>query len=223
MGIKEISDTSPKGQVLKTALNKTLKKVCLSQEYMRRSAEFFLKDSPMRIIIDGYNMIRQSDSLRRYERFSLEAGRNALIQKAALYKKRKGHRVTIVFDGWENGPAAEERDRQEGIDIIYSRRGEKADDVIKQMVEKREEEMVIVTSDRDIATYVRHRGGTTVSSQEFETLTDRAVTVMPGLYHGTGPDSKDHNEEIRNERKKKGPSRRLSRKEKAAITAFRKL
>ena len=28
-------------------------------------------------LIDGYNLIRQSDNLRRYERKSLEAGRNA--------------------------------------------------------------------------------------------------------------------------------------------------
>jgi len=179
--------------------------------------------SSMRIIIDGYNMIRQSDSLRRYERFSLEAGRNALIQKVALYKKRKGHRVTIVFDGWESGPATEERDRQEGVDIIYSRRGEKADDVIKRMVAKREEEMVIVTSDRDIADYVRHRGGTAVSSQEFETLADRPVTDKPESYHRLEPDSRDHDDEAGDDRKKKGPSRRLSRKKKAAITALRKL
>ena len=179
----------------------------------------------MRIIIDGYNMIRQSDTLRRYERFSLEAGRNALIQRVSLYKKRKGHRVIIVFDGWESGPATEERDRQEGIEIIYSRRGEKADEVIKRMVEKREEEMVVVTSDRNIADYVHHRGGTAVSSQEFETLTDRLITATPESCHRIDPDSKDqdNDEETGENKKKKGPSRRLSRKKKAAIAAMRKL
>jgi len=37
----------------------------------------------MHIVIDGYNLIRQSDSLRRLEKFSLEEGRNGLIKKVA--------------------------------------------------------------------------------------------------------------------------------------------
>jgi predicted RNA-binding protein with PIN domain len=91
----------------------------------------------MHIIIDGYNLIRQSDTLRRYERFSLDEGRKALINSISQYRRKKGHEVTIVFDGWEGGAAEEERERISGIDIIYSRRGEKADDVIKRMVEKK--------------------------------------------------------------------------------------
>ena len=86
----------------------------------------------MHIIIDGYNLIRQSDFLRRFEKQSLEAGRQALLQQASLYRKKKGHRITVVFDGWENGSPFEERDRQGGITIVYSRRGEKADEVIKR-------------------------------------------------------------------------------------------
>ncbi|MEQ8213875.1 MAG: NYN domain-containing protein, partial [Smithellaceae bacterium] len=66
----------------------------------------------MHIIIDGYNLIRQSDSLRRYERQSLEAGRQALISRLIEYKRKKGHKITVVFDGWDQGAAMEERDRQ---------------------------------------------------------------------------------------------------------------
>jgi predicted RNA-binding protein with PIN domain len=179
----------------------------------------------MHIIIDGYNMIRQSDTLRRYEKFSLEAGRDALIQRASIYKKLRGHRVTIVFDGWEGGLTTEERDRQEGIDIIYSRRGEKADDVIKRMVEKRQEEMVVVTSDRGIADFVNHRGGTTIPSPEFESRIERITAEVPDATHYNDIDSKGTGDEaeIRGSEKKKGPARRLSRKKKAAMTARRKL
>ncbi len=178
----------------------------------------------MHIIIDGYNLIRQSDSLRRYERFSLEEGRKALIRFMAGYRKHKGHKVTVVFDGWENGPAEEERDRQEGMDIIYSRRGEKADDVIKRLVEKIGEEIVVVTSDRDIVEFVIHRGGTAISSREFEELTRRLKTGPPDPYYYTeGRYDKDKDDETRPDMKKKGPSRRLSRKKKAAIVKIRKL
>jgi predicted RNA-binding protein with PIN domain len=177
----------------------------------------------MHIIIDGYNMIRQSDTLRRHERFSLEAGRNALIHRASLYKKHKGHRVTIVFDGWESGSAMEERDRQEGIEIIYSRRGEKADDVIKRMVEKKMGEIVVVTSDRVIADFVNRRGATSIPSPEFESRIERTTLSAPDLTPCDDVDSKDTEEEIKGPEKKKGPSRRLSRKKKTAMAMLRKL
>lgn len=178
----------------------------------------------MHIIIDGYNLIRQSDALRRYERFSLEDGRKALIRVTALYKRHKGHKVTVVFDGWEGGPAEEERDRQEGINIIYSRRGEKADDVIKRMVQKTGEEIVVVTSDRDIADFVSRRGGTAVSSQEFDGHMSRLkISTSDSLPQGEGEYEKDEDEETRAGIKRKGPSKRLSRKQKAAIVKLRKL
>jgi len=178
----------------------------------------------MHIIIDGYNLIRQSDSLRRYERFSLEEGRKALIRFMAVYRKQRGHKVTVVFDGWESGPAEEERDRQEGIDIIYSRRGEKADDVIKRRVEKIGEEIVVVTSDRDIADFVSRRGVTAISSREFEELICRLKTDLPDPSSYTEERyDKDKEDESTVNMKKKGPSRRLSRKKKAARVKIRKL
>jgi uncharacterized protein len=177
----------------------------------------------MHIIIDGYNLIRQSDALRRYERLSLEAGRNALARSVSHYKKQKGHKVTVVFDGWQGGPVEEERDKLSGIDIIYSRKGEKADEVIKRMVQERAEEVVVVTSDRDIADFVSRRGGTAISSQEFDGLMGRAKTAVT--------DQGGHNEERSGKEddatpvraKKKGPSRRLSRRKKSAMEKMRKL
>jgi len=178
----------------------------------------------MHIIIDGYNLIRQSDSLRKYERLSLEEGRKALICFMAAYRKQKGHKVTVVFDGWERGPAEEERDRHQGIDIIYSRRGEKADDVIKRRLEKIGEEIIVVTSDRDIADFVVRRGGTAVSSQRFEELICRFKTGMPDPSSYTEERyDKDKEDESTVNMKKKGPSRRLSRKKKAARVKIRKL
>jgi len=147
-----------------------------------------------------------------------------LIRFMAAYRKHKGHKVTVVFDGWESGPAEEERDRQEGIDIIYSRRGEKADDVIKRRVEKIGEEIVVVTSDRDIADFVIHRGGTAISSREFEELVNRFKTGMPDSpSYIEGRCDKDKEDETRENMKRKGPSKRLSRKKKAAIIKLRKL
>jgi hypothetical protein len=178
----------------------------------------------MHIIIDGYNLIRQSDELRRYERFSLEDGRNALIRSVSLYKKQKGHKMTVVFDGWQGGPFEEERDKLSGIDVIYSRKGEKADEVIKRIVQERAEEIVVVTSDRDIADFVSRRGGTAISSQEFDGLMGKARTAMIiHTRHAEERLDKEEDDASKGEIRKKGPSRRLSRRKKSAMVSIRKL
>ena len=180
--------------------------------------------SIMHIIIDGYNMIRQSDALRRYERLSLEAGRDALARSVSHYKKQRGHKVTVVFDGWQGGPVEEEWDRLSGIDIIYSRKGEKADEVIKRMVQERSEEVVVVTSDRNIADFVSRRGGTAISSQDFDELMGRAKNVVNGHARHTAEKlDKEEDDPTMGRVKRKGPSRRLSRRKKSAMERIRKL
>ena len=126
----------------------------------------------MHIIVDGYNLIRQSDTLRGYERISLEAGRQALLRSLAGYRKLRGHRITVVFDGWVGGSPQEERDRAGGMDIIYSRLGEKADEVIKRLLQKGSEEIMVVTSDREIVNFAARRGKTSIASAAFASLLD---------------------------------------------------
>lgn len=172
----------------------------------------------MHIIIDGYNLIRQSVSLGRFESFSLQSGRNELIRRSSLYKKSRGHRITIVFDGWASDPLMEERDREGGIDIIYSRKGEKADEVIKRMVKKGEEEIVVVTSDRNIADSISRNGGVAISSPEFEAKLERLSE-----YNLPPSDNDDQHSGISLGTQKKGPSRRISKKQRAVLKRTRKL
>lgn len=174
----------------------------------------------MHIIIDGYNLIRQSDSLRYHEKQSLEAGRRALTHKLSEYKRKKGHKITIVFDGWETGSAQEERDRQGSINIIYSRRGEKADDVIKRIADSSSEETVIISSDREIASYVTRHGKTALSSYEFEMLMYKAIAQSAV---SDGAAGKEYDEEVDYYSSKKGPAKRLPRAKRHQQTKIKKL
>jgi predicted RNA-binding protein with PIN domain len=174
----------------------------------------------MNILIDGYNLIRQSDTLRRYEKQSLEAGRNALIAILSGYKKRKGHKITVVFDGWISGPAQEERDFQTGINIIYSRRGEKADEVIKRLTAETDEEIIVVSSDREISSFAIRRGKTAISSPQFEMIMTKTIN---GPQTFEFEEVKDDEEEYSHPFKKKGPARRLPRAQRNAQTKIKKL
>jgi len=173
----------------------------------------------MHIIVDGYNLIRQSDALRRYERHSLEEGRRALVLNLARYRKARGHRITVVFDGWQGGSPKEERDLAGGVEIIYSRLGEKADEVIKRILKTGSEEILVVTSDREIATFAERRGKTAIASPEFAARLDR---IAAGDFPADEPGAEDDDEE-RSGAKKKGPSHRLSKQKRAALARIRKL
>lgn len=177
----------------------------------------------MHIIIDGYNLIRQSIEFRRFEKQSLEAGRRALIEWLSLYRRLKHHRITVVFDGWAGGSPHQERDYLSGIGLIYSGLGVKADDIIKEIAASTDEEILVISSDREITSFAERRGQATLASPEFEMIVNRSL-VKPD-YNGI-QDEEDGGEEekyIRRGAVKKGPSRRLSRARKRAEAKIRKL
>src|SRR5512142_2902596 len=118
----------------------------------------------MHLIIDGYNVIRQSLELQLLDARELEAGRTALLARLATYREQHRHKITVVFDGWLGGDLKESRDRQQGMSIIYSRRGEKADEVIKRLLAADKQRAVVVTSDREIQAWAQGVGATWITA-----------------------------------------------------------
>ena len=176
----------------------------------------------MHIIIDGYNLIRQSDSLRRLERFSLEEGRNGLIKRVAAYKRLKGHKMTVVFDGWMDGSPGEERLKEQGVSIVYSRRGETADEVIKRMaMAGRSGEVIVVTSDRGVTDSVVRAGGSVMASPDFE-VRMREAEMMAMMSGGESFEDDDYDMPESGTRKK-GRSRKKSKRERQTQRRLSKL
>jgi len=176
----------------------------------------------MHIIIDGYNLIRQSDVLRAHERQGLEAGRKALVHLLAGYRRAAGHRITVVFDGWLGGPPQEERDRESGIDIIYSRRGEKADEVIKRLARAQAGETIVVTSDRPVMDAAMRAGAAAIASREFEERVRRPRGLPAQAPELRGKDEDGGYPPPRGT-KKKGPSHRTSKRERMKQRGMEKL
>ena len=109
----------------------------------------------LHILIDGYNLIRQSEALSAMERAGLQEGREALLERLASYKRIKHHPITVVFDGTHAHSPVQGRTRYKGINIIFSRPGELADTVIKRLVTRERERAVVVSSDKEIADFIR--------------------------------------------------------------------
>ena len=153
--------------------------------------------------------VQPRDLFRRlrfmYERGDV-AGRNALINRLVEYQNKKGHPITVVFDGGKSDWIDEGRDKAGSVNILYSRFGERADDVIKRLAADVSGELIVVSSDREISSYVIGLGKTPLSSPDFETILNKTLSPAPRKIPATDKDS-DQGERA----KKKGPARRLPR------------
>jgi uncharacterized protein len=170
------------------------------------------------IIIDGYNLIRQSKTLSCFDQQDIQMGRDALIDSLAAYKRIKGHRVTVVFDGTASEAFSETKDQIKGIDIRFSRIGEQADAVIKQLATRFREKALVVTSDRDVADFAALKGATPISSPEFEER-----LAMAAYLEIKGTDDIQEDSGWNPTTRKKGPQRRLSKKDRRRKVKLRKL
>jgi hypothetical protein len=137
-----------------------------------------------------------------------------LIDSLIEYRKRKGHDMTVVFDGWKTGAAQENQSVTGGIKVIYSRIGEKADFVIKRIISSDRREWIVVTSDRDIVNHAWALGSIPVSAEDFLVAIEKGI---PSYL-----DEKENDEEYI-EPQRKGNPRRLSKKEKAIRRVLSKL
>ena len=171
------------------------------------------------IVIDGYNVIRQSPTLSIIEHRSLEEGREALLKGLAAYKRVKHHPITVVFDGTYADMHMERRTRSKGINVVFSRPGQLADSVIKRLVARDQERAIVVTSDREVAGFAAKHGAATIDSVEFENKMKMAT--RPEI------DLMDFSEEEEvgwtPTTKKKGPTHRLSKRQRKRRVRTRKL
>jgi predicted RNA-binding protein with PIN domain len=158
----------------------------------------------MHLIVDGYNVIRQSPRLQFLDIMDLQAGREALLELLAHYRRRSHHQITVVFDGWQRGDLKESRDRYEGILVIYSRRGERADEVMKRLLIQERQRALVVTSDREIQVCAEQAKAAWINAGEFESshLHDPEGAADPDAEEDSGARCTH----------KKGPARRLSKR-----------
>lgn len=108
----------------------------------------------MIIVIDGYNFLKL---LAGNDHVS-ESERSAFVNLLGRYRARRGHKVIVIFDA---GPCTFPlREKQHGVEIIFSGEYQTADDVIINFVQERpNKDILVVTADREIISAVR--GGNT--------------------------------------------------------------
>lgn len=115
------------------------------------------------LIIDGYNLLGAMWGLSD----RLESAREDLLGSLAAYRYRRQYAMTVVFDGWRHNRSVEQHERYGGIEIIYSKRGERADQVIQRLARHYGRDCAVVTSDREIIQVARSHGAFVLEAREF--------------------------------------------------------
>src|ERR1041384_7913527 len=121
----------------------------------------------LHLIVDGYNLLAQTGRIGAGTSLHSEMAREALLRDLAAYRQRKSHAITVVFDGWQQGWGTEQREHRLGLEIIFSRRGEKADQVIQRLATDLGSSGAFVSADREIGDFVRAQGAFVMKAQEF--------------------------------------------------------
>lgn len=173
----------------------------------------------MRIVIDGYNLLKAMPECRALEDVALERARDHLIALLGRYRWLKGHQVTVVFDGWLDGYLLPRRMNTRGVQVIYSQRGEQADDVIRRVASQVAHQGVVVTSDRALAHHLQRLGAEVIGSAEF------GARLHAALFEGEKGGTDDPQEAYAPPRQpqQKGPARRASRAERRRERKLRNL
>jgi predicted RNA-binding protein with PIN domain len=126
----------------------------------------------MSYLVDGNNVMAQRVGWHR----DRAGARRGLMEELARFAGAKGVRVEVVFDGAPEKHFADGASYR-GVRVFYAERGSNADERIKGMVEEAKERqtLLVVTSDRALANYVRRCGARVLRAGEFRRRMDDAL------------------------------------------------
>jgi len=119
------------------------------------------------IVVDGYNLIHRAPLLRPGPDRTLEQAREKLVNLLSWAVGTGDARFLVVFDGAGAGGKVTGSGR---VEVRYSRAGQKADDVIRAIVEdevERRERVTVVTADLEVAGHARAMGANVSISDLF--------------------------------------------------------
>lgn len=166
----------------------------------------------MQIIIDGYNYIHRihGDSVRMGA--SMEILRRDFLDRCARYKKMRPARITVIFDAYEETSPTRHSENHRGIEVVYSRENETADDVIVGWIRKRPAGLIVVSSDRAIIDAAKREGVSFLTPVAFA-----------GMMASPGAGTKEEDDYENTPVPKKGNPRKLPKKIRKAVKGIGKL
>ncbi|HXN06875.1 MAG TPA: NYN domain-containing protein [Nitrospiria bacterium] len=171
---------------------------------------------PLHLIIDGYNLLGHLEGFSK----NLRDQRTRLLSLLSGYGKSKKFSVCVVFDGWKEGTLSQHYEIQNGVEVIYSRLGEKADLVICRLIKSLKEKCVVVSSDREIIQCAEQNRSVAITVAEFE---KKLLSNRDSDFVELSDDDSDESASRNSGGKKSGNPRKLSKKKREKQNKLRKL
>lgn len=105
-------------------------------------------NKPSCFVVDGYNLLHSIEELDDLSKVDLSIARDKLIDLLCDYKAIMKTRLIVVFDAY-NVDTSEEKITFDGINIVYTKKGELADSYIERLVLDlvKDYKVTVVTSD----------------------------------------------------------------------------
>jgi predicted RNA-binding protein with PIN domain len=119
---------------------------------------------PLLILIDGYNVIRNTPSLLAAHERSAAVGREALLTQVVATYRHTPHTAVVVFDGDGASERTEAVPRTGRIRVIYTARGHSADDTLVRLSAEAQatgKRVKVVTDDGELVQRANAYGATT--------------------------------------------------------------
>ena len=120
------------------------------------------------VIIDGYNLLGVRADAQSEQPCEFAEKREMLIRRLSGYSQGKGYAVTVVFDAWRGIQSLEHREHRTGVEVMYTRRGERADQVIQRLARYDGGDCAVVSSDLEIIRTANAHGAFVMRSKEFQ-------------------------------------------------------
>lgn len=147
----------------------------------------------MSYLVDGNNVMAQRVGWHRDK----PGARRRLLDELARFALVRKVTVEVVFDGAPERHFADGA-KYRGVRVFYAERGSDADERVKRLVEEARERrtLLVVTSDRQLADYVRRCGAQVIRSGDFrrrveETLAEAVDATDPDAAKGVADDEMD--------------------------------
>ncbi len=169
--------------------------------------------TPRHLIIDGYNVLGAMGLPPHRVIEQGEHRREEFIVRVGLYGHRLHNPITLVFDAWQQSGTSRQVIHRDGVTVIYTGQGEKADGVIQDIIRTHGKEAAVVSSDLEVIAVAKAFGAFSIRSQEF--VKRLASSGLQGTAVGRSQGRaapKDIDEEPVRSKEKKGNPRKLPKK-----------
>lgn len=133
------------------------------------------------LLVDGYNIIGDWDELIKLREKDIAQARKRLIERMEEYQAYAGNRIIIVFDAlYVKG--TEHRQLYNGVEVIYTREDETADECIERLVKSLKNvnnEVYVATSDYMEQRTIFSRGALRIPARELQLNIEHYESNVP--------------------------------------------